>query len=103
TMRRAGVVAAELEAVAVAPEGRIAPVIRAVVEGPAVFDEDRRRAHPQIPAVVGVPPRAAAAEDIARAEIPLGAEAIGVAADGWVVVQKRVAVQDEIVRRKNRS
>ena len=101
-MRRGDVIAAQFETVAVAIELRIVPIIRAGIESPAAVDHHRRRAHPQIPAIVGIPPGPASAEDVARTEVPLGAEAVGVAANRRIIIQIGIAIQNQIIRGKSR-
>src|SRR6185369_11294633 len=75
-------VAAELEAIAVAAErtGRREKILVAVVPRPAIRNHNRVVRLEEIPAVVGILPRPAAAKHIAHAGMQLARETIRVAA-----------------------
>lgn len=93
---RAG--AAELEAIAVAREIAYAPKIEAVGEGPAIFQRDGIIVVVEIPTVVGIIPRAAAAENVAFAVAGFGGKSVAiVTARRSLKIAIRIAVQDERV------
>src|ERR1039457_7166573 len=100
-MRGRDKVASKLKSVSVAIEGPGIENIAAIAERPAVRDEDRRRSHPQIPAVVRILPGATAAEYIAGPDVPFRGESIGIPADRRVVIADGITVQKEVAGGKD--
>ena len=91
-------VAAQLVAVAVAREGRVAPAVLAVAEGPGVLDGDGRGERPEVDAVVRVVVEAGPGDQVAGARAELHGDAVRVlAVVGGVVVAVRVDVLDRVV------
>ena len=80
-----------LEAIAIA-------LVKTIVEHPTVIYDDRESGVIQVPAIIGVMPRAASVKLIARTREELDGKSIGIAAmRPWVVVIIGITVDDDVV------
>src|SRR5262245_36552730 len=104
TVRTGVVVAAEFESVTISAEIRCPEIVEAVPERPAIGDNDSRIGLPQVPAIVGILPRAAAHEHITRARRELASKSIRIAAlflcrgiRRRIEIPVGIAVEDQII------
>ena len=80
-----------LEAIAIA-------LVKTIVEHPTVIYDDRESSVIQVPAIIGVMPRAASMKLIARTREELDGKSIGIATiRPWVIVIIGITVDDDIV------
>ena len=80
-----------LEAIAIA-------LVKTIVEHPTVIYDDRESSVIQVPAIIGVMPRAASMKLIARTREELDGKSIGIATiRPWVIVIIGITVDDDVV------